>query len=230
MKKQFIILLCLVLLCSLTVSSSAASFDMNAILDSTYAADGSIEIDEDDGAVFVYSPLSAEELSFVHTLEADGHYSYTDFDIIVVDAGTSEEYPVLRLWLYLWTNGDFYDVESVTFTVRDVEFTFGGLWEEDRLELDEEDGECRQEMLICFDTEGLRFFSELQQVSNLKKASKDWADYTIHTVFHGSEEIETELDNVFLSQAEMFWDLFRMSNALSGIGNVEGNPVEIRVK
>ena len=43
-------------------------------------------------------------------------------------------------------------------------------------------------------------------------------------------EIETEPGEVFLSQAEMFRELFRTSNALSGIGRVDGNPAELRVK
>ena len=227
MKKITLIILSVLLAVLPALSAFAAEpFSLDYIRNSQYVTDGTIKLDEEEADyLFVQSSYSAEELAFTHTKESDEYYSWFDFDIIVLEPGTEEELPVLRLWFNLWTNEQFYDVSSVTFTCADHTFTFSEL--SDPEDYTEKEGQYRQEMLIRFNRSSLLFLSELMRIRSLMKVFPEWKDFTVKTVFHGTEEIETELGTSFWTLFDVFADLYINSNASSMITEVEGTPMEM---
>lgn len=224
MRKMFCILVLTVLL-TVCLSAQAAPFDVSAIENSIYLTDGRITLSESGTSLLVYSGFEAADLAFTHSREADDFYSYADFDMVVRNYGTESEQPRLRFWLTLWTNDQSYEIESVTFTLRGQDYTFYGLSDEE--DFGEEDGQYKQDMLIVFDEANYPFLYQLHQIRELGKASREWASYTIHTVFHGTEDITAELGEHLWPVFDVFWDLYLSSKASINSADIEGTYMEI---
>ena len=180
----------------------------NAIVDyirnSHWVADGAVYLEDKPNAVMVYNNFTVEELSFSHDLESDKYYSYLDFDIRVMDAGTDKQLPLLRMWISMYTQGSFMDISSVTFTTGGRDYTFSGLSDEE--DFIEDEGEFRQDMLILFDQDSLPFLSDLE-------ISRLLGDEMVKAVFHGTRDLEAELGENFWNIFSVYYDLYVNSDA-----------------
>ena len=197
-------------------------FSLASIRDSAYAAEGRIRIEENPdktGNTYVYNSFTAEDLSFTHPYESDHYYSYADFDIVVVNAGSEGELPILRLWITLFTQRISPDISSLTFTVGGQEYTFSDLLENDSVT--QMNGESKQTILIRFDRASLEFLEDLAY--NYLTGTDSF-----QVVFHGTEEIEAELGDHFWDVFAIYWSQYLNSNAADWLGNYDGTPMTIR--
>ena len=222
MKIPVLFLLVLSLFSPSLLKAGAAPFDASAITESSYARNGLITFNESDSGLYVYSGYSAEDLSFIHSRESDAYYSYADFDMYIEDYQTESEQPYLRLWFTLWTPDQSYDVSSVTLTVRGQDYTFSDIANS----TSEKEGQFKQDLLILFDADNYSFLYQLHQLRELGKASADWAGATIHTVFHGTEDITAEIGENLWPVFDVFWDLYLSSSASVHTLGIEGTPME----
>ena len=133
MKKIFSFIFALALLCT-CASSLADGYDLAYVKDN--ASIFSIDEDTERGVAFVESSLSASERSFVHKYESDHRYSSTRFDILVVNYGQSDAYPVPRLWV-IYCADEYLNYDSVTITLEGKDYTFTGISDPDWCSKDE---------------------------------------------------------------------------------------------
>ena len=201
-------------------------FDMGVIENSPAVAEGTLEIStsESTGSIFVTNNLPVESLAFSHDNESDEYYSYTDFDILVMDPDTDEVCPVLRMWIYLNTKEGFMDISSVTFTVMGKEYTFSELSEEDDFEEREKDF-C-QTMLIRFDQNSWSFLSDLAMERAF--AQLEGAE-PMRVVFHGKQDLETEMGSNLLEPFALYWEMYEESNGMLCLDGYSGNPMEVKL-
>ena len=197
------------------------TFDMTYITGHPRTADGTIEIIENPdqtGNTYIYNNYTAQELSFDHAHSSDRHYSYADFDIVITDAGSEEEHPILRLWITMYTDNRMEDISSVTFVTGGKEFTFSNLLISNSITSNGQD--YQQKMLIRFDKNGLKFLKALTLGYLIGSTS-------VRAVFHGQEDIETEFGENFWNVFSLYWDLYRGSHAEDRLGSYEATPLTI---
>ena len=232
MKKIIAAMLCAVLALGQTCPALAAKalsrFNLAYVEESEYYANGDIVIDteDEDGDIFIYSTADWADLSFEHSKESEAKYSCAEFDMIIINRDEGGVLPVFRLWLYLSTDDQGYDISSVSFTVRDKEYTFTDLLDEDAYTVDENHYE--QEMVIIFNQEGWNFISDLLWVKSRALSEKALMATEIPVVFHGTEDITANLGENFWRAFLMFSDLYINSKGLSNIADVTGTPVEVK--
>ena len=201
---------------SCDVGDDGASF-LDVVKDSGAVQEGILYVTEKDDAAYVNNNYDAAFLSFSHDLESDNYYSYADFDVVVLNPGTADERPILRLWISLWTGGQAVREDSVTFTTGEKSYTFTELSDPDDFKQDGED--YKQTMLIRFDQDSLPFLVDL-----------DWnhlllGEQSIRVVFHGTEEIATELSDHFYDVFSAYWTLYYGADAENCLDGYHANPM-----
>lgn len=200
-----------------TADEPGGSF-LEAAAQSGVLADGGLYIQDVDDLFFVYNDFSPEFLSFTHAMESENYYSYADFDVVVLHAGETNERAILRLWMKLWTDGQPADISSVTFTTGGKSYTFTEL--SDPEDFQEDEGDYGQTMLIRFDQDSLPFLVDL-----------DWnrmmGEKSFQAVFHGTEDIETELSDNFYEVFSAYWTLYFGSDAENSLDGYHGNPMSV---
>ena len=183
MKKIFSFILVLALLCS-CASSLADGYDLAYVKDSGSVF--SIDEDTDRGVAFVESSLSASDRSFVHKYESDHRYSSTRFDILVVDYGQSDAYPVPRLWV-IYCADEYLNYDSVTITLDGKDYTFTGISDPDWRTRDEKG--VIEKVLIKFGSENLDFLSAMENLTERYPTYDELMDETngpkVKMVLHG---------------------------------------------
>ena len=201
-------------------------FSMDVIENSPAVADGTLTIStsESSGSIFISNELPVEDLAFSHDMESDEYYSYTDFDMLVMDPDQDTVRPVLRMWIYLNTKESFLDISSVTFTLMGKEYTFSELSEEDDYE--ERENDFCQTMLIRFDSNSLDFLSDLAMEQAFGQLS---GQEPMRVVFHGTRDLEVQMGSNLLEPFALYWELYEESNATLCLDGYSGNPMEKRL-
>ena len=197
MKKFFSFFLALALLCS-CASSLADGYDVSYIKDHSNVF--TIDVDEDSGIAFVESTLSVKDCAFVHKYESEHRYSFTMFDVLVVDYETTTAYPVPRLWItYCADEYIYYD--SVTITLDGKDFTFSGISNPDWCTEDEKG--VIEKTLIKFYSENAAFLAAMENLYKQYPSFDELMDETsgpkVKMVLHGkNEDIDVTLGSGFV--------------------------------
>ena len=225
MRRILLIVLSLTLALSPLFSASASTpFDLDYIRNSDYIKNELIRIEENETGVFVYNNFAVHDLAIDFDQESDEYYSYADFDIAVFeeDDGTL---PLLRLWFTLWTDEKKYDVSSLTIVGHQNQYTFSDLYDEEFFS--EDKGDYSQDVLVLFDFGSMQCLSELMRLRQLMKASSDWHDFKVKVIFHGTEDLVTELGDNFWNIFDVYIDLYLNSNGSVNLRDFEGSPMEV---
>jgi len=201
---------CLMLMCA---SNALASFDASAIASDEYCV---IDVDS-DGDAFITSDQTVPELSFVHELDSEYKYSYAWFDILALDFNTNSPLPIFRLWMMVYNDIGYFDIDSVTMTVGSTEYTFSGISKPERYT---DDGTSYgQKLLIIFGDDNLSFLTALeeylQSFNNYKELESGFA---VPVVFHGTRDIKGTLDVNFGFEWSLFHSWIIDSNTIDYFG------------
>ena len=196
MKKLLSFLLTAILLVCSVSSAFAAKLDLSPIEAESELY--TIDISEDGEAAFIETTLTAQHRSFVHKYESTALYSTTMFDVLVVDYGTSDNYPIIRLWVTYCADDHFQNFDSVTFTVGNKEFTFTDISDPDWLIQDEESGYI-EDVLVRFNEDNLVFLDALTDLTAGNASTIEGLnELEVKMVLHGDEDIEATLSGGFL--------------------------------
>ena len=178
--------------------SIAESFDISTFKDTNAFV---IDVDKDEELAFINSILSPSTLSFTHRNESSMEYSFSRFDILVIDYFSVDPWPIFRLWFTVSTEDRYYYFTSVSITIDNKEYTFSGI--SDKNWFFNQDNSYRQMMLITFGVDNVGFIKALDDylenynVDDLTKA-------LLPVVFHGTEDISAYVSRPFLLEFSAF--------------------------
>ena len=197
-------------------------FSLDTLMNSDAVAQGILVPQTlESGSLLFASSYDAEDLAFSHEGESENYYSYTDFDILVLDPETEQQLPILRLWIMLRTQEKPLNISSVTFTAGGREYTFTDVSEEEDTEALEEGG-YSQTILIRFDQESLFMLTQMGMDLLL-------GGDPVPMVLHGDEDLRVELDEHFREPFRAIWTAYVDCDAESNLSSYKGNPVESRL-
>ncbi len=227
MKKLLSLFLALALLASCS-SSFAAGYDLTYVEenDSVFT----IDVDSDRGVAFIESTLSASDRSFTHKYESDYRYSSTMFDILVINYGESDAYPVPRLWITYCADKYLY-YDSVTFTVEGMDYTFTDIDDSEWRSKDEKG--VIEQVLIKFGTENLKFLAALEDLYEKYPTYNELMDEIdgpkIRMVLHGrNEDLKVTLRSGFmLDYALIIQGAYINTDGLDYIGEVNSSHMTV---
>ena len=212
LKKGLCLLLALALF--LPLMAAAERFDLSKIREEPKIF--TIDVDAEKDVAFIESTLSVKERSFVHEFESGVRYSSTMFDMLVHNYFETDSYPVFRLWISYCAD-DFLYINSVTFELNGVKYTFSGVSDSEwRTTYD--DGGIMEKMLIKFDMENLDFLVALDEAAETvdnEIARMDELNITL--TLHGTKDVTVKL-------GKGFWTDFLLLEA--GMSNSGGLTVE----
>lgn len=203
-------------------ANAAGGLDLSVISD--YPDVYTLDVDEDQGVAFIESTLTTQERSFVHKYESARLYSYTQFDVLVVNPGTPDAYPLLRLWITYSSDNGYINFESATIVVGEKSYTFQELGDY----YQHSDGSYIQQGLIRFGSDNLDFLFDLEDLfEGMEDVVEATSGMTAKLILHGREDIEADLGQGF------FLDYLLARSGFVDIGGVDylnisaGNPMEI---
>ena len=208
MKKLISFILVLALLC-LFLTPSFADFDLSYIRNNV--DDYTINVDAEENLAFIETNISIPLKAFSHVYESKNRYSYTSFDILVINYFETSAYPILRLWIY-YAADQFLNVNSVTFTVSGTEYTFSGI-SNSEYRVKDENG-TMEGLLLIFGYENIDFILALAALIEAysTKGIETLADpnngMKVKMVLHGTRDVETVLGSGFALDS-----LFMIMNA-----------------
>ena len=225
MKKTACLLLAVLLLClSAAASASESKFDMKPLQENEYLT---IDVNEEKNIAFVQSFLQAGDTAFSHKANSDAKYSYTRFDLLVLNYGDeSSAFPVMRLWVNVCTKDVKFDFDSITFTIDGKAYTFTGLYNAEFVE-EEDGGENLQRMLLRFGNENLEFLAALEKLFNSTSSYEELMAISIPVVLHGTEDVSTEMGGGLLMDFMSIDDAYFSSNGASYISLVASTPMTV---
>lgn len=228
MKKTVAVFLSLVFVLGACSPALADKFDLSALRSNEYL---DIDVDVEKEIALVESNFSVKDRSFSHPNESSTQYSFTKFDMLIIDYFGTDPYPIWRLWLTLSTQNQFYYITSVTFTIDNKEYTFSGVSDKDWFYTEE--NSCRQELLIKFGKENLDFLRAMQTLvkkiyGNMDSLEEVFSTIKIPIVFHGTKDIEAELDIDFLMEFMIFMYGFINCNGFDYIDYSNGTEMKMK--
>ncbi len=225
MKKTLSLLLVLPLLYACLPSVAGAELDLTYLTENSGLF--SVQTDVENDVSFVETTMSVKNRSFVHRYESDTRYSFTGFDVLIVDRSTPDAFPILRLWI-TYCADEFLNVSSVTFTVGDEAYTFTDIADPE-WQIETEDGVIEQ-VMIRFGSGNLAFAEALAE---LIRPFED--DYTllldesacpkVDMVLHGDRDADAVLGSGFIS--EFFALLMAVIHIGGTLDNVTGTPMTV---
>ncbi len=235
MKKWTALVLCLVLICSCfsVVSAESAGGEATAAYDISSVTDNNdmytVDVDEANGVAFVESNIPASMEAFTHKYESESRYSSMHFDILVVDYGTKKAIPALRL-LATYCADEFLNINSVTFTLDGMDYTFSDVAVEQAKVKDEEG--AAENLIIKFGNENATFLVAVENLitgfSNLDDLLDETKAPKIKMVLHGDEDVEATLGGIFLVDFIFICEqVFLQTGGVSYMKYVEGNPMTV---
>ena len=226
MKKLLsLLLIAMLLVCSVS-SAFAAKLDLSPIEAESELY--TIDLSEDGEAAFIETTLTAQHRSFVHKYESTNLYSTTMFDVLVVDYGTSDNYPIIRLWVSYCADDHFQNFDSVTFTVGNKEYTFTDISDPEWQIQDEESGYI-EDVLIRFNEDNMIFLEALEEMTSGNDATIEELDQlTVKMVLHGDEDIETTLSGGFLLDFLAIKSAWMDLNGLDYIDEASGSKLSVK--
>lgn len=209
LKKGLCLLLALALF--LPMMAAAERLDLSKIREAPELF--TIDVDAEYDVAFIETTLSVKERSFVHEFESDVRYSSTMFDVLVRNYFETDSYPVFRLWINYCAD-DFLYINSVTFELNGVKYTFTGVSDSEwRTTYD--DGGIGERLLIKFDYDNLGFLADLESATNgIDKNPDRVDDLNITLTLHGIKDVTVQL-------GEGFWtDFVAMRSGWISTGGV----------
>ena len=172
----------------LSVSAAAAEdFDM-----ATFREDPDvfvIDVDAEEDLAFITTDTTVKDRSFTHENESDVRYSSTQFDILVLDYFKADQVPILRLWI-TYCADEFLYINSVTFEVGGVKYTFSGVADPEWLHTFD-DG-IVERVLIKLGDDNLEFLAALEnEIDTLGDVDSldAFATLDITMTLHGTKDV-----------------------------------------
>lgn len=221
MKKLFVLLTA----CMLLVLPMSAAFA--ASLNLTYVQENSdiFTIDPNDtgDAVFVETVLTAEDRHFTHKYESDYYWSSTQFDVLGLGYGTNDAYPVWRLWIVYANDISFQNIDSVTFVLGGMSYTFTDIDDPDWMT--KNDTSYLEEMLIKFGVDNLEFVVALEEYCN---SLENVEDFTCTLILHGDEDITVTLGSGFALDFVLTKKAYLEMDGLDTIDRVGSTPMTMK--
>ena len=192
--KKLCMLLAL-LLCVCLVTASAEEYDLSFVRENSKYYELDVEIEDGTGFAFVESVMQPGDLDFVHKYDSQTKYSFTQFDILVIDyLSPAKAYPVHRLWIYYSADNYHQYITAVTFNINGTKYTFSGVADASRYEVT--DGVYQESLLIKFDWDNLDFLAALEKL--IPEDLDNLDSIKIPMTLHGVEDITVDLDGRFL--------------------------------
>lgn len=221
--KKFVALLSACLMIALSMSGAFA-----ATLNLTYPQNNpdiyTIDVNEAGTAVFVETVLTAKDRHFTHKYESDYYWSSTQFDVLGVNYGTTDAYPVWRVWIVYANDKSFKNIDSVTFVLEGTSYTFTDISDPDWLTQNETS--YLEEMLIKFGMDNLDFVVALEQYCN---KLDDVDDFSCTLILHAAnEDISVTLGGGFALDFVLTKQAYIEMDGLDTIDKVIATPMTIK--
>ena len=199
--------LTLVLALCLPLAAAAEGFDLSPVQALTDYF--TIDVDTEANAAFVETQLTAADRSFVHEFENDIYYSSTQFDLLAVHYNEPDCYPVFRLWIDYWAY-DFLKIDSVTFELDGVKYTFSGVSKDEWRTSHGSEG-INESLLIKFGMENIAFPAALEHAMNSIDNDLDRVgELNITLTLHGTTDVTVRLGDGFwvdFAAMKLAWSL-----------------------
>ena len=190
MKKTFSLLLALLLLFGLACPAYAASLKINALKKNPK----NYQVEYDGKYATIYSNMSAEECSFTHKYDSPNRYSYTAWELNIVDYDKKDSYGIMVLRISYCAD-NLLNLNSVSFILSGKEYLFTGVTkDEEGWHVLDEKG-AKERIVIMFGVSNDEFPKALKEVCGSDKAVQI-AKCTM--ILHGeSEDVTVELGTGF---------------------------------
>lgn len=212
-------LVALLLMVSLLLTASAA-----LALDLSYVEENpdlfTIEPNEESAVAFIESTLTASQREFHHQNDSEYYRSVTQFDILVLEYGTDNAYPVWRLWISYVEDEKFQNFDSITFVVDGASYTFTEVSSPDWVE--ETTTSCFEDMMIKIGVGNLSFAAALETYCNNLETMED---FTATMILHGEEDITVELGEGFASDFLWTKAAYTKMGGFNTVGGVVGTTM-----
>lgn len=211
--KKLLALLTALLMLTLPLSALASTLDLSFVRNHTDKL-YTIDVDTASDLAFIESQLSIEGRSFTHKYDSAYRYSYLKWDVLVMDySAGANAVPCLRLWVVYAADNRHQNINSVTFTIDGVDYTFTGVGSAERRTHDENG--YRESMLIKFGMNNLDFLVAMDRViPDDHDSVDDLANLPITLTLHGDEEFTVHLGSGFVLDFLAMEDAFIESNGL----------------
>ncbi len=226
MKKTVSLLLALLLAIGCLAGSLAEDASENVKFDLSVIKaneDAALSEDPDDPAsayvMLADGKLSMDTYAIAHGHESQKRYSLAEFDFLIRDYNTEDPFPVWRLWFTVFTEGQFYNFESVTLTLGGKDYTFTDVANENWY-YDLGDGDYAQQLLVVFGANEMEFLIALEDFLEPMTSGTEVLDAKVPIVLHGTEDISGEISGGFLLQYMLFRSMYIDSKGLQLIDKV----------
>lgn len=187
--KKFLALLAACMLLVLTTSSAfATTVDLSYVESNTDVFE--VDPSSDGTAKFIETVLTSEERHFTHKYESDYYWSSTQFDVLVLGLDGDDQYPVWRCWIVFADDQRFRNIDSATFVLNGVSYTFSDIgdpeiWHSTR---ENDDGTITylEEMLIKFGMNNVEFPAALEEYR--RSLPEDFSGFECTLILHAADE------------------------------------------
>lgn len=221
--KKLCMLLAL-LLCVCLVTASAEEYDLSFVRENSKYYELDVEIEDGTGFAFVESVMQPGDLDFVHKYDSQTKYSFTQFDILVIDyLSPAKAYPVHRLWIYYSADNYHQYITAVTFNINGTKYTFSGVADASRYEVT--DGVYQESLLIKFDWDNLDFLAALEKL--IPEDLDNLDSIKIPMTLHGVEDITVDLDGRFLLDFMFIRLAMLNTNSTNFLDKADGTSLKV---
>ena len=194
MKKTLVMMLAVVML----IACCAPALAQKANLTKVKSSPNLFDVETIDDTVYITSALPMSNRSFVHKYESEQRYSGTEFMLMILNYGQSDEFSSYCLRIYYSTEQGYQNIDSVSFIIDDKEYLFTDV---SQVIQECENGTYTELVVIYFDNDNLEFLLPLEDKVNAASDVEDsveWLDaHPITMVLHGKEDIAVQLDGGF---------------------------------
>lgn len=164
------------------------------------------------------------DLDFVHKYDSQTKYSFTQFDILVIDyLSPAKAYPVHRLWIYYSADNYHQYITAVTFNINGTKYTFSGVADASRYEVT--DGVYQESLLIKFDWDNLDFLAALEKL--IPEDLDNLDSIKIPMTLHGVEDITVDLDGRFLLDFMFIRLAMLNTNSTNFLDKADGTSLKV---
>ena len=231
MKKLLAIITAAFLLLISASSAFAATVNLTPIRSATESI-FDLDVNKEADVAFITTQLDVASRSFTHKNPSSHRYSYTEFDILVMDySKPSKSVPLLRLWVVYNSDVNYLYINSVSFDVNGTRYTFTDVSDYDRYTHD--DKGYRESVLIKFDLSNIDFLIALEKAMP-KLGTFETVDaldnLPITMILHGTEDIVIPLDSGFCLDFLVMKDALIDINGLDFFGQdlIDATPMTVR--
>ncbi len=171
--------------------------------------------DDDPELIYIYDTYSAEDLHFIHAHESDYRWSFTYFELAILD-GEMPIYPMMRV---IYNADDPLNLHAVSFDVDGTRYTFDV---SDSVNTEKDEQSTTESAIIFFSSENFAFLNALTAVTDRYGTAEEMRTVRINAVLHGDEDLTVTLNENFLLD---FWlvveDAFKEMGGMSALDDVD---------